>query len=206
MLRPLRRKEEGSGRPDPFDGSLLAAALAGAVLLLVAVHGRLDQLLGLGLVDGAVDLGLLVLQGLVDAEEVAHLVDQVLGEVLELLDALVVGISLGYCDDLLVVVSSVDHQDSSDGAALDEGEGGDGLGAEDEGIQGVPVVGVGPGNESVAGGVVGGCGQDPVESEHPGVLVQLVFGLASLGDLYDHGEALGCDERRVDVMEDVGHL
>lgn len=50
-------------------------------------------------------------------------------------------------------------------------------GAQDEDVQRVSVVRIGPGDESVAGRIVGGGRQDPVEPQHAGVLVQLVFGL-----------------------------
>ena len=78
-------------------------------------------------------------------------------------------------------------------------------GGEQEDVEGVAVVGQGPGDEAVVGGVHHGGVEDPVEGDHAGVLVQLVLGLASLGDLDDRAELVDADALGVHVVPDVSN-
>ena len=128
-----------------------------------------------------------------------------LGKLCDVGDALVDGVLGEDAENLVVLVSGVDHPHDSDGPALGEGSGDDGLAADDENIERVAVEGDGPGDESVVPGVCGGGGEDPVDCDESRLLVDLVFHLASFGDLDECNELLGGDPRIGHGINDVGH-
>ena len=132
-----------------------------------------------------------------------HLIKEVGGQVHQVLDVVVGGIGEGDGDDLLVVLSPVQHGDVSNGVTAHQGHGVDGLRAHHQHVQGVPVVAVGPGDEAVVGGVVGGGVEHPVQDDKPGFLIQLVLLLAALGNLNDRHEVLGLDAAGADIMPDI---
>ena len=176
-----------------------------SLFLLVGFDAGLDGRLGcLGSLDGS-DLGLLALECLVDGEEVLDLLSDVLGELGDVGDSLVDGVLGEDAEDLVVLVAGVDHPHDSDGPALGEGSGDDGLAADDEHVEGVAVEGDGPGDESVVPGVCGGGGEDPVDRDESGLLVDLVFHLAAFGDLDESDELLGGDPRVGHGIHDVRH-
>ena len=167
------------------------------------VHGLPDDLHGGGPVVHILGHGLLALQGLVDREEVLHLVKEVGGQIHQVVVGVVGGIGEGDGDDLLVVLAAVQHGDVADGVAAHQCEGVDFLRTEHQHVQRIAVVAVGAGNEAVVGGVVGGGVEHPVQDDKPGFLIQLVLLLAALGNLNDRHEVLGLEAAGADIMPDI---
>ena len=149
--------------------------------------------------------GLLDLQGLVDGEEVAHLLEGVAGQLGDVVVHVVVGVVLADGDYLLVHLAAVLHRDDAYRPAAHEGHGLYGLGADDQHVQRVPVVAVGAGDKAVVGGVMRRRVEDAVQDDEAGLLVELVFLLAALRYLDDGDEFLGAYALGVDVVPDVGH-
>ena len=97
--------------------------------------------------------GLFVFERLIYLEEVHHFLENVLGQLVDVVIGVVGGILEGDGDDLLVEGAAVDHLDDPDGIAVHEGHGIDGLVAEDEDVQGVAVVCERARDEPVVGGI-----------------------------------------------------
>ena len=125
--------------------------------------------------------GVLVLKVLVYLEEVAHFVESVSGELIDVFVLIVVGIVEGNGDNLLVVSAVVDHGDNSDGVCSYKSHRLERLGAEKKNVKRVSVVAVGSRNESVVCGIVGRGIEDTVEDYKSCFLLELVFFAASLG-------------------------
>ena len=146
---------------------------------------------------------LFALQCLVDGKEVRHLVKRVVGQIHNIAVFVVARVGEGDGDDLLVVLTAVEHGDIPDRVAPHERERIEHLGAEHEHVERVAVVAVAAGDEAVVGGVVGRCIQNAVENDQAGLLIQFIFLFAALGDL-DHGEKIlrlyACG---IDVVPDV---
>ena len=121
------------------------------------------------------DGGLLVLQLLVNREEVHDFVEDVGGQLVDGLDAMVGGVREGNRNDLVVQLTAVVHPHTADGVDLHQGHGVDGLGAQHQHVQGVAVVGVGAGDEAVVGGVVGSGVEHAVQTAHTVLFVQLIL-------------------------------
>ena len=104
-----------------------------------------------------------VLQLLVHREEVLHLVEDMPGQLGDVLVIVVSGVVKGDGDDFLILAAAVVHDDDADGVAPHQGHGDDVLRAEHQHVQGVAVVSVGAGDKAVVGRVVGGGVQHPVQ-------------------------------------------
>ena len=98
--------------------------------------------------------GLFALEGLVDSEEVRHFVKNVLRKFGNVLVGIVCRVVERYCDYLIVKCAVVEHRNYADRVAFYECERFDRLGAEDENVEWVAVVGIGTGDKAVVCRVV----------------------------------------------------
>ena len=101
------------------------------------------------------------------------------------------GVVGGYGDDFVVAGTAVDHGHEADGAGFNQGQGLDGLLAEDQDIERIVVFGVGLGDEAVVGGVENGGVDNAVDFEEAGGFVELVFDVGAKGDFDDGLEVAG---------------
>ena len=144
-------------------------------------------------------------QCFVYCKEMAHFLELVLRQVGHVLEVVVGRIVKGNCNDLLVPVALVLHDDHPDGVTTHQSHRADLFGTQDQDIQRIPVTGESPGDEAVIGRVVGGGVEDPVQLKQAGLLVQFILHLPPLGDLYDGCEIVAPDSFIVHIMPDI-HL
>jgi hypothetical protein len=100
--------------------------------------------------------------------------------------------------DLVIDPFLVAHAHHADRAGLDDGERIDGLLAEHERVERIPVVAVGARDEAVVGRVVHRAVEDAVEAQQPCLLIELVLVLAAFGNLDDDRKCV-LDDGVVDV-------
>lgn len=94
-------------------------------------------------------------QLLIHLEEVAHLLKNVGRQLGDAFIAVVGGVVKGDGDDFFILFAAVVHNNDADGITAHQGHGNDVLRAEHQHVQGVPVVGVGAGDEPIVGRVMG---------------------------------------------------
>src|SRR5215211_59801 len=163
----------------------------GSVLLLAEALPRpLDLLLGVLAAVPAADLGLLLLEVLVDREEVGDLVGQLLGQVAELLERVPGGIGQRHAQDLVVDALLVRHLEQRDRLDLDHAAGERRLGDAHHRVELVAVLSQRLGKVAVVGRVDDRGVQEAIELDGAELLVPLVLVAAPLGDL-DEAEELG---------------
>ena len=134
---------------------------------------------------------LLRLEGLVDVEEVLDLLDQLRGQ---LGDVVHVGESrlLGWdADKFGVLAGLVAHVQHADGATLDDDTRIHRVLEQDECVERIAVARERVGHESVIGGVRGGGEEATVEVDLAVLVVDLVLVAAPAGDLDDDVDAIG---------------
>src|SRR5215211_1217777 len=163
----------------------------GSVLLLAEALPRpLDLLLGVLAAVPAADLGLLLLEVLVDREEVGDLVGQLLGQVAELLERVPGGIGQRHAQDLVVDALLVRQLEQRDRLDLDHAAGERRLGDAHHRVELVAVLSQRLGKVAVVGRVDDRGVQEAIELDGAELLVPLVLVAAPLGDL-DEAEELG---------------
>ena len=132
--------------------------------------------------------GLLVLQRLVDGEEVGHFRVRMLGKSENIPVYVVGGIAEGDRDDLLIGTAVVQHLDGTDGVAAHQRAGMQGLGAQYQYVQRVVVIGVGAGDHTVVGRVVGSSVEYTVKANDTRLFVKLVLAGRAFGNFNDSCE------------------
>ena len=167
-----------------------------AELVDIVVDRLVDDAEGFVAWEDLINRGILVLEVLVDREEVAHFLENVARKLINAVVHIVVGIVKGTGDDLLVASAVIDHCDNSDRIRAHKRHRLDRLGTQEKHVERVAIVAKGSGNEAVVGGIVSRGVEDSVEHQKSGLLVELIFFLASLGDLDNADEVLGCDSFR----------
>jgi hypothetical protein len=146
-----------------------------------------------------------VFKFLIDLKEVGHFVEDVLRQLFDVVIHIVVRVIKRYSNDLIVSVAVIEHTDDTDGVALDEGEGDQGLRTKDENIEWVIIVGIGTGDEAVVRRVMSRSIENAVHSDQAGLLIELILDLTSLTDLNDCIEAVGTDPFGTDIVPDIDH-
>ena len=175
-------------------------------LLLVHADALADDFDRLVAVGDLLDGRLLVLERFIDFKEVHHLIEDVLGQFLDVVIVVVGGISVRDRDDLFVERTAVDHLDDPDGIAVDEGHGIDDLAREHEHVQGVAVLGKRARDKPVVGGIDGGSEENAVELQKPRLLVQFILCLTALGDLNERFKGFFGDAFFGNVVPDVHEM
>ena len=150
-----------------------------------------------------VDGGFLVLKILVYREEVAHLLEDMLRELVDVVVHIVVRVVEGNRNYLLVVSAVVYHRDDTYRIGAYKGHRLDRLGADEKHVKRVSVITVGAGDKAVICRIVGGRVKNSVENEEARLLVELVLFLAALGYFYDADKVGGGYSFRRYVVPDV---
>ena len=184
-----------------FLGSILVRTVA--KLFVVCLNAGLDDLLGLLAAEQLLDGGLLVLQLLVDREKMHDFIENVSGQLVDRLHVAISRVREGNGDDLVVLLAAVDHAHTTDGIDLYQCQRIDGRTAQYQNVQRVAVVGVGAGDETVVGGIVGRRVKHAVEAHDTRLFVQLILAGRPLGDLNDGGKVRGGDLSGVNVVPNV---
>ena len=125
-----------------------------AETIYVSVDAALNDLYRIVLAFYFIYDGLFALEGLIDCEEVRHFIENVLRKFGNVLVGIVCRVVERYCDYLIVERTVVEHRNYADRVAFYECERFDRLGAEDENIERVAVVGISTGDKTVVCRVV----------------------------------------------------
>ena len=132
-----------------------------------------------------------------------HLIKNMPRQIHDVVIHIIHGVGEGDGDDLFIVFAAVGHGDIADGVAAHQRQRLQRLRAQDQNIQRVVVVAVGAGDKAVVRGIMSGGIKDPVQNDKAGLLVQLIFLLAALGDLNDSQKVVGMDPRGVYIVPDI---
>ena len=149
---------------------------------------------------------MLVFERLVDLEKVRNLAGTVRRNLAYVLVKVPGRVLKGNGDDLVVDRVAVDHAHRADGVAVDLDDGVERFRAKDQNVERIAVIGISTRNKAVIRRIMRRGVQDSVESQQPGLFVQLVFLLAAGRDLDNGGEMRRGDRVGVDVMPDVSHI
>ncbi len=125
---------------------------------------------------------------LVDVEEVSNLDGEVRRQALEVPHGLPHGIAAGHGDDLGIGAHLIGHPKDAHRPGFHQAAGEGRLADEDQGIEGIPVLGQGVGHESVVSRIESGRKQPPVESDQVTFVVVLILVPAASRDLHDDFE------------------
>ena len=122
---------------------------------------------------------------LVHVEEVSNLDGEVRRQSLEVPHGLPHGIAAGHGDDLSIGAHLIGHPEHAHRPGFHQAPGEGRLADEDQGIEGIPVLGQGVGHESVVSRIESGRKQPPVESDQVTFVVVLILVPAASRDLHD---------------------
>jgi len=167
--------------------------LSFAEIIYITVDSGGNYLYGSGSVADFIYSGFLVFEILVNRKEMAHLLENVAGELIDVRVVIVGRIREGDRNDLFIASAVVDHGYNTDRVCADERHGLDRLGTEDEHVQRVKVIAVGARNKAVICGIVCGSIKNSVKHDVTGFLIKLVLFLASLGNFHNAYKILGRD-------------
>src|SRR5262245_61213930 len=180
-------------------------ATRGADALPIQPHRFANDALGVDRSAQVLYVDGLVFENLVVQEESLELPETMRGQLRDVPVVLVLGIVDVDRDDLVVLPLLVPHRQHPDRLRAQDAERQHGLLTQHQHVKGVAVVAEGLRQEAIVGGVVNGAGQDAVEREQAGRLVQLVLDLRAFGDL-DHRAEMPLDlVAELDVVPRVHH-
>ena len=150
-----------------------------------------------------IDGGGFLLQLLVDGEEMHHFLDDMRRKIRDIVIAVVIRIIERDRNDLVVPVTLIEHTNDADRITANQRHGKERLGAEHQHIQRVIVVRIGTRDQPVIRGIMRRGVQDAVELDQTGLLVQLIFIFASLGDFHDRDEVVRRNAFGVNFVPDI---
>jgi hypothetical protein len=129
--------------------------------------------------------------------------EDMLWQICDIFPLIHLGFFKGDRDNFLIQFVVVGHGENADRVAFNKAHGLELFSAQDEDIEGVAVFGVGAGDEALVGWIMGGGVQNPVQPEHAGRFVHLIFLLAAFGDFNDCNEFFGLDPGIGDIVPDI---
>ncbi len=150
-----------------------------------------------------IDRGLFSFQLLIDGEEMAHLLENMLGKLINVLIHIIHRVVERDRDDLFIVFAIVDHRDHTDRIAANQAQRNQRFRTEHQHIQRVTVVPIGAGNEPVVRRIVGGGVKDAVQNDQSGFLIQFILVLAALANLDHRNKIFFCDPFGRNVMPNI---
>ena len=194
-------KTARKGAPDQQSGAPFLALTA--IFFNISVLALDDDLDGFLAAEDVADDGLLALQALVDAEEVADFACHMVRQLRDVLIGVVGRILEGNGNDLFIETAAVLHRNNADGVALHEAQRADAFRAEHQNVQRVAVVRPGAGDEAVVGGIVSRGVENSVETQRAGLFIHLVLVFRALLDLDDREKVLGAHARWCNIMPKI---